>query len=140
MWGARRVSFSLLGLQTAIVLSAASAPLTKKKNNPLATFLLLIIAGSEQKPMSLQKCAQHALNSNKQAMAYNKNERSCYLALDEQAGKKASSWSVYRVKGGLKTPTVVVCDDTRECSPSNKWDIKIGRHNIGLTFGTFINV
>ena len=90
--------------------------------------------------MSLQQCAQHALNSNKKAMAYNKNERSCYLALNEQAGQRANGWSVYRVKGGLKTPTVAVCDDPDECTPGDKWDIKTGRHSIELAFGTFINV
>ena len=88
--------------------------------------------------MSLQQCAQHAVNSNKKAIAYNKNERSCYLALDEQAGQKANGWSVYRVKGGVKTPAVLICDDTHECNPPDKWDIKTGRHNIELVFGTFM--
>ena len=60
--------------------------------------------------MSLQQCAQHALNNDLKAMTYNKDHRSCYLALNEQAGQKANGWSVYRVIGGLKTPTVAVCD------------------------------
>ena len=86
----------------------------------------MMIAGSKKNGMSLQECAQRALNSGKRAISYSKTQQACYLLKNEKAGYVSSAFNVYRVKGGVKTPTVAVCDDEDECKPPNKWDINTG--------------
>ena len=77
--------------------------------------------------MSLQECAQHALNNDLKAISYSETESTCYLLTNEAAGSSTSNYNIYRVSGGQKTPTVAVCDDGSECKPPGKWDIRTGK-------------
>ena len=83
--------------------------------------------------MSLQECAQHALNNNLKAISYSATERACYLLKNEKAGSSTSGYDIYRISGGQKTPTVAVCDDKHECAPPDKWDIRTGKsHDVDM--------